>query len=65
MSQELRTTDTRVDALFGVDTFSKQVMQKRLPKEVYKSLLKTIDHGEPLDPRIADIVAATMKDWAV
>ncbi len=65
MTQELRTTDTRVDALFGVDTFSKQVMQKRLPKEVYKSLLKTIDHGEPLDPRIADIVAATMKDWAV
>ena len=65
MSHELRSTDTRVDALFGVDTFSKQVMQKRLPKEVYKSLLQTIDHGEPLDPRIADIVAATMKDWAV
>jgi glutamine synthetase len=58
-------TDTRVDELFGVDTFSKQVMQKRLPKAVYKSLLRTIDHGEPLDPRIADIVAASMKDWAV
>ncbi|HEY3933251.1 MAG TPA: glutamine synthetase III [Gemmatimonadales bacterium] len=55
----------RVDALFGVDTFSKHVMQKRLPKAVYKSLLRTIDLGEPLDPRIADIVAATMKDWAV
>jgi glutamine synthetase len=59
------TTDGRVDELFGVDTFSKQVMQKRLPKAVYKSLLRTIDHGEPLDPRIADIVAASMKDWAV
>ncbi|MES2124104.1 MAG: glutamine synthetase III [Gemmatimonadota bacterium] len=45
--------------------FSRSVMQKRLPKAVYKSLLQTIDHGEPLDPRIADIVAATMKDWAV
>jgi glutamine synthetase len=55
----------RVDALFGVDTFSKHVMQKRLPKAVYKSLLRTIDYGEPLDPRIADIVAASMKDWAV
>ena len=40
-------------------------MQKRLPKAVYKSLLRTIDHGEPLDLRIADIVAASMKDWAV
>lgn len=55
----------QVDELFGTDTFSRQVMQKRLPKVVYKSLLRTIDHGEPLDPKIADIVAATMKDWAV
>ena len=61
------TTETapRVDELFGVDTFSKQVMQKRLPKAVYKSLLRTIELGEPLDPKVADIVAATMKDWAV
>ena len=58
-------TAGRMDAIFGVDTFSKGVMQKRLPKAVYKSLLRTIDHGEPLDPRIADIVAASMKDWAV
>ncbi|MBA2293149.1 MAG: glutamine synthetase III [Gemmatimonadales bacterium] len=54
-----------VDELFGVDTFSKQVMRKRLPKPVYKSLLRTIELGEALDPQVADIVAATMKDWAV
>ncbi|MCA9762618.1 MAG: glutamine synthetase III, partial [Gemmatimonadetes bacterium] len=40
-------------------------MQKRLPKAIYKSLVRTMDHGEPLDPQVADIVAATMKDWAV
>ena len=51
----------RIDALYGADTFSRQVMQKRLPKAVYRSLLRTIDHGEPLDPKIADIVAAAMK----
>jgi glutamine synthetase len=55
----------RLEALYGADTFSRQMMQKRLPKQVYRSLLKTIDHGEPLDPQVADIVAATMKDWAV
>ncbi|HEY4319822.1 MAG TPA: glutamine synthetase III [Gemmatimonadales bacterium] len=65
MSATVPAPDNRVDAIFGVDTFSKHVMQKRLPKAVYKSLLRTIDHGEPLDPRIADIVAASMKDWAV
>jgi glutamine synthetase len=40
-------------------------MRKRLPKEVYRSLLRTIDHGEPLDPAVADVVAASMKDWAI
>ncbi|MGH7523316.1 MAG: glutamine synthetase III [Gemmatimonadales bacterium] len=65
MSDLLALPTGRLDALFGVDTFSKHVMQKRLPKAVYKSLLRTIDLGEPLDTRIADIVAATMKDWAV
>src|SRR5206468_6949551 len=40
-------------------------MRQRLPKEVYRSLLRTIDHGEPLDPAVADVVAAAMKDWAL
>ena len=40
-------------------------MRQRLPKEVYRSLLRTIDQGEPLDPAVADVVAASMKDWAI
>ena len=55
----------RIDALFGADVFSPRVMRKRLPKEVYKSLMQTIELGEALDPQYADVVAATMKDWAI
>ena len=55
----------RVDEIFSADVFSRAVMRQRLPKEVYKSLLRTIDRGEPLDPKVADVVAATMKDWAI
>ncbi len=55
----------RVDAIYGQDVFSRRVMRQRLPKEVYKSLIRTIDNGEPLDPQVADVVAATMKDWAI
>ena len=55
----------RVDSIFGRDVFSRSMMRKRLPKEVYKSLLRTIDRGEPLDPAVADVVAASMKDWAI
>ena len=54
-----------IDTIFGSDVFSRQVMRQRLPKEVFKSLVRTIDHGEPLDPKAADVVAATMKDWAI
>ena len=40
-------------------------MQKRLPKLVFKSLIATIEHSKPLDPTVADVVAAAMKDWAM
>ena len=56
---------TRLDSLFGADVFSTRIMRKRLPKEVYRSLMQTIEQGEPLDPQVADVVAASMKDWAI
>jgi glutamine synthetase len=56
---------TRVDEIFAADVFTRRIMRQRLPQEVYRSLVRTIDHGEPLDPRVADVVAATMKDWAI
>ena len=59
------TPAERVDAIFGKDVFSRNVMRQRLPREVYRSLLRTIDRGEQLDSRVADVVAATMKDWAL
>jgi glutamine synthetase len=40
-------------------------MRQRLPKEVYRSLSRTVDRGESLDPEVASVVAATMKDWAI
>jgi glutamine synthetase len=51
--------------IFGSNVFTKAVMQTRLPKAVFKSVMATIEHSKPLDPNIADVVAATMKDWAM
>jgi glutamine synthetase len=51
--------------VFGENVFTKAVMQKRLPKGVYKSIIATIEHGKPLDPMVADAVASAMKDWAL
>ncbi len=51
--------------LFGSLTFNDEVQRARLPKDVYRALRRTITHGEPLDPSIADTVATAMKDWAI
>jgi glutamine synthetase len=51
--------------IYGENVFNKTVMQKRLPKSVYKSVIATIERGETLDPLVADAVASAMKDWAL
>lgn len=51
--------------VFGANVFNKVVMQKRLPKQIYKSVIATIEQGKPLDPAVADAVASAMKDWAL
>lgn len=50
---------------FGCNVFHDEIMKNSLPREVYKSLRRTIDEGEPLDSSIASAVANAMKDWAV
>jgi glutamine synthetase len=51
--------------IYGTNVFSKAVMQQRLPKSVYKSIVATIERGVKLDPQVADAVASAMKDWAL
>ena len=50
---------------FGSMVFNDEVMRERLPKDVYRSLHKTIEAGIDLDPTLANTVANAMKDWAV
>jgi len=65
ISPPLNFKETPTQELFGANVFGKAQMKARLPKPVYKSLIKTIEAGEKLDPAIADVVAAAMKDWAI
>ncbi len=51
--------------IWADNVFSQQVMQKRLPKALFRSLLSTIENSEPLNPMVADGVATAMKDWAM
>ncbi len=54
-----------VPELFGSLVFDDRVMRARLSADVYESLRKTIDENAKLDEKVAEAVAAEMRDWAV
>jgi glutamine synthetase len=54
-----------VEEIYGSDVFNERVMLQRLPKDVFKRLQRTTKLGEQLDPEVAGMVAAAMKDWAI
>ena len=54
-----------IPEIFGSMVFNDEIMRERLPKEVYKSLTKTIATGRTIDASVADVVANAMKDWAI
>jgi glutamine synthetase len=55
----------RAASFFGANTFGLSEMQARLPKEIYRRLLRTIETGSELDSGVADAVAVAMKEWAL
>ncbi len=55
----------QISDYFGAYVFNDEVMQQRLPKDVYRKLKATMDQGSALDLCIANVVANAMKDWAV
>ena len=54
-----------VTEVYGTNVFNRATMRMLLPKNVYKALIRCLDHGESLDPNLADVVANAMKDWAI
>lgn len=54
-----------IEQVFGKDVFNDEVMQAKLPKDVYKSWKKTLESGADLDIEIANVVAHAMKEWAL
>ena len=50
---------------FGSLVFDDRAMKARLSGQVYHAMKQTMKKGQPLDPKVADAVAAAMRDWAV
>ena len=54
-----------VEEIFGQNVFTLGKMKERLPKNVYKEVVKVMDHGGELSMEAANVVAMAMKEWAV
>ena len=55
----------KVTEMFGSKVFNSATMKERLPKEAYKAVQNAIKNGKRLDASVADVVANSMKDWAI
>ncbi|MBR4720244.1 MAG: glutamine synthetase III [Clostridia bacterium] len=55
----------KVTEMFGSKVFNSATMKERLPKEAYKAVQNAIKNGKRLDITVADVVANSMKDWAI
>lgn len=51
--------------LFGTHVFNRSVMQKMLPRDIYKNVLDAIEGKEKIKPEFADTIALAMKEWAI
>ena len=56
---------SNVPEIFGSMVFNDAIMRDKLPKDIYRSLKKTIEDGRDLDIAVANVVAIAMKDWAI
>lgn len=50
---------------FGELVFNQKKMKTRLNSDTYKSLMKTLKDGQPLDISVASDIARAMKEWAL
>lgn len=65
ISAPLNFAQTKPGEIFGSNVFCAKEMKKRLPKDIYASVKRTIDTGVKLDPSVANVIAAAMRDWAI
>ncbi|MFM8966996.1 MAG: glutamine synthetase III [Vulcanococcus sp.] len=54
----------KLEELWCQDVFSLDKMKAALPKEIFKSVQRTIKEGSKLDVSVANVVAQAMKEWA-
>jgi len=59
------TEEERKSEAFGKNVFNEHSMRQFMTKEAFQSVMDAVEFGTKIDRRVADQVAAAMKDWAL
>ncbi|MDX8382416.1 MAG: glutamine synthetase III [Ghiorsea sp.] len=54
----------KLSDIWACDVFNLSKMEEALSKSAYKAVKKTVATGAPLEPAVAEVIAAAMKEWA-
>ncbi|MDR1100302.1 MAG: glutamine synthetase III [Treponema sp.] len=65
MNSVIDFTKTPVAEMYGSNSFSNAVMRERLPKNIYKEIVAVQNGEKELTLEVAEVVAASMRDWAI
>ena len=64
-SVKASVSEEKISSYFGIDVFGKDQMKQYLSKEVFASVMESIEGGTRIDRKVADQVAEGMKLWAM
>jgi len=65
MKETFDLVENPVSSLYGSNSFSNAVMRERLPKNIFKEVLAVQAGEKELTLEVAEVVAASMRDWAL
>lgn len=51
--------------VFGEDVFGAKDIREKLSRDEYDRFMNSLQSHESLDPKLADLIATAMKDWAI
>ena len=55
----------KISDFYGINTFGLKQMKQKLPSDIYKRFVQTIQSGKKLDLEVANVVAHAVKEWSL
>jgi len=63
--QKVNLPSNKVTEYFGEYVFTNEIMHERLAPETYRQFMMALKTGEGIQGKVADEIAATMREWGV